>query len=73
MRERAAPGSAGTAKRAGRPPFTHDEIFLRPVGLSLDEMEEYYEEFSNDTLWPIYHDVIVQPSFHRTGGVPTSR
>jgi trehalose 6-phosphate synthase len=52
---------------AGRPPapFSHDAIFLRPVGLSRDEMEDYYEGFSNDTLWPIYHDVIVQPSFHR--------
>ena len=52
---------------AGRPPapFSHDAIFLRPVGLSRDEIEDYYEGFSNDTLWPIYHDVIVQPSFHR--------
>ena len=29
------------------------------------EVEEYYEGFSNDTLWPIYHDVIVQATFHR--------
>ena len=32
---------------------------------SLSTRWRYYEEFSNDTLWPIYHDVIVQPSFHR--------
>ena len=74
MRE---PGGAwvGWDGEAGRPPppFTHDEIFLRPVGLSLDEMEEYYEGFSNDTLWPIYHDVIVQPPSTGTGGAPTSR
>ena len=52
---------------AGRPPapFSNQEIFLRPVGLSRDEIEDFYEGFSNDTLWPIYHDVIVQPSFHR--------
>ena len=40
-------------------------MYLRPVSLSAAEVEEYYEGFSNDTLWPIYHDVIVQPSFHR--------
>ena len=33
--------------------------------LSEDEVEEYYEGFSNDTLWPIYHDVIVPATFHR--------
>ena len=26
---------------------------------------DYYEGFSNDTLWPIYHDVIVPATFHR--------
>jgi trehalose 6-phosphate synthase len=40
-------------------------MYLRPVPLSAVEIEQYYEGFSNDTLWPIYHDVIVQPSFHR--------
>ncbi len=49
----------------GTTPFTHEGIYLQPVGLSTVEIEEFYEGFSNDTLWPIYHDVIVQPSFHR--------
>jgi len=40
-------------------------MYLRPVSLSAVEVEEHYEGFSNDTLWPIYDDVIVQPSFHR--------
>ena len=47
-------------------PFSDEGIFLKPVSLSHDEIEEYYEGFSNDTLWPIYHDVIVPPTFHRT-------
>jgi trehalose 6-phosphate synthase len=47
-------------------PFREDGMHLRPVGLSPLEIEEYYEGFSNDTLWPIYHDVIVPPTFHRT-------
>src|SRR3546814_9520196 len=25
----------------------------------------YYEGFSNATLWPLYHDVIVKPTYHR--------
>ena len=54
-------GEAGSATR----PFTHESMYLRPVSLSAAEVEEYYEGFSNDTLWPIYHDVIIQPSFHR--------
>ena len=54
-------GETGEATR----PFTHESMYLRPVPLSAVEVEQYYEGFSNDTLWPIYHDVIVQPSFHR--------
>ena len=46
-------------------PFEHDGISIIPVPLSADELEEYYEGFSNDTLWPLYHDVIAPPSFHR--------
>jgi trehalose 6-phosphate synthase len=46
-------------------PFEQDDITLCPVTLSADEVEEYYEGFSNGTLWPLYHDVIVAPEFHR--------
>ncbi len=46
-------------------PFVEDGMYLRPVPLSQREITEYYEGFSNDTLWPIYHDVIVPASFHR--------
>ncbi|GAB3389844.1 hypothetical protein GCM10027568_12640 [Humibacter soli] len=46
-------------------PFRADDIDIRPVSLSAQEIEYYYEGFSNDTLWPLYHDVIAPPSFHR--------
>nr|WP_241986435.1 bifunctional alpha,alpha-trehalose-phosphate synthase (UDP-forming)/trehalose-phosphatase [Cryobacterium psychrophilum] len=46
-------------------PFENDGISIVPVCLSARELEEYYEGFSNDTLWPLYHDVIASPSFHR--------
>ncbi|GGL95338.1 alpha,alpha-trehalose-phosphate synthase (UDP-forming) [Glutamicibacter protophormiae] len=46
--------------------FDKDGIHLVPVPLSEDDLELYYEGFSNSTLWPLYHDVIVPPSYHRT-------
>jgi trehalose 6-phosphate synthase len=47
------------------PPFDNDGLQLIPVPLSAHEVSAYYEGFSNDTLWPLYHDVIAPPSFHR--------
>ena len=29
--------------------------------LTEDDLEKFYEGFSNDTLWPLYHDVIAPP------------
>jgi len=60
-------GAPGTAPG----PCWEDGIYLQPVGLSPVEIKEYYEGFSNETLWPIYHDVIcyhdviVPATFHR--------
>ena len=47
-------------------PFDADGMRLVAVGLSEEEVRHYYEGFSNGTLWPLYHDVIVSPEFHRT-------
>ncbi|MCY7401932.1 MAG: trehalose-6-phosphate synthase, partial [Nocardioides sp.] len=46
-------------------PFVEDGLSLVPVSLSAGEVEEFYEGFSNGTLWPLYHDVIAKPEFHR--------
>ncbi|NLB47003.1 MAG: bifunctional alpha,alpha-trehalose-phosphate synthase (UDP-forming)/trehalose-phosphatase [Microbacteriaceae bacterium] len=46
-------------------PFTEGAMRLVPVELTEDEFEGYYEGFSNSTLWPLYHDVIAQPEYHR--------
>ncbi|NNG21196.1 trehalose-6-phosphate synthase [Naumannella sp. ID2617S] len=46
-------------------PFTDDGLKLVPVPLSTHEVEEYYEGFSNATLWPLYHDGVAFPEFHR--------
>ncbi len=46
-------------------PFTADGLDLVPVSLSAQEVVEFYEGFSNATLWPLYHDVVAKPVFHR--------
>ena len=46
-------------------PFDHDGIHLVPVPLSPEEREYHYEGMSNGTIWPLYHDKIVPPEFHR--------
>ena len=46
-------------------PIVQEDLRLIPVRLSADDVAEYYEGFSNATLWPLYHDVIVKPIYHR--------
>jgi trehalose 6-phosphate synthase len=46
-------------------PIVEEGLQLYPVRLSADDVAEYYEGFSNATLWPLYHDVIVKPIYHR--------
>ncbi|WP_245546968.1 alpha,alpha-trehalose-phosphate synthase (UDP-forming) [Nocardia brevicatena] len=47
-------------------PIIEDGLELYPVPLSAQEVTDYYEGFSNGTLWPLYHDVIVRPVYDRT-------
>ena len=47
-------------------PFTTDGMDLVPIRLSAQDVERYYEGFSNATLWPLCHDVIVPPVYKRT-------
>ena len=47
-------------------PFDKDGKYLVPVGLSAQEVQDFYEGHSNDTLWPVYHDVIISPTFRRS-------
>ncbi|GAA1165202.1 trehalose-6-phosphate synthase [Ornithinimicrobium humiphilum] len=64
-REAAWVGWAGFPGDAPEP-FDDGPLRLVPVSLSADEVESYYEGFANGTLWPLYHDVIVPPTFHRS-------
>jgi len=54
-------GDAGDAPD----PFEVDGMHLVAVALSADEVRDFYEGFSNATLWPLYHDVIAPPEFRR--------
>ncbi|WP_127474526.1 alpha,alpha-trehalose-phosphate synthase (UDP-forming) [Microbacterium sulfonylureivorans] len=55
------PGQAGIDVE----PFEFEGTHLVPVSLSADEIELYYEGMSNDTFWPLYHDVIAEPRYRR--------
>ncbi|MDE0545632.1 trehalose-6-phosphate synthase [Microbacterium sp. C7(2022)] len=46
-------------------PFEFDGTVLVPVRLSAEDIELYYEGMSNDTFWPLYHDVIAAPRYRR--------
>lgn len=39
-------------------PFRAEGVNLHPVAISTEEIELYYEGFSNDALWPLYHDAL---------------
>jgi trehalose 6-phosphate synthase len=55
-------GSAGEAPE----PFESGGMSLIPVPLSEEEVDRYYEGMSNASLWPLYHDVVEKPEYHRT-------
>jgi len=57
-------GWAGVAD-AELDPIVEDDLVLHSVPLSAQEIADYYEGFSNATLWPLYHDVIVRPEYRR--------
>lgn len=46
--------------------FDDDGLLLHPVSLSSHEVEQYYEGFANACLWPLYHDGVQRPVFHRS-------
>ena len=55
-------GSAGEAPE----PFDSGGMHLVPIELSEEEVDRYYEGMSNASLWPLYHDVVEKPEYHRT-------
>ena len=54
-------GVAGT--RLDR--FTHDGIDNVPVHLERAEVRDFYDGMCNRTFWPLYHDAVRTPLYHR--------
>ena len=44
-------------------PFEVGGVELHPVPISAEEVELYYEGFSNDALWPLYHDALRESTY----------
>ncbi|MEU1685057.1 trehalose-6-phosphate synthase [Micromonospora sp. NPDC005707] len=42
-----------------------DGVRMRAVALNGDDFRDHYEGFANATLWPLYHDAVEQPEYHR--------
>ena len=62
----ADPGDGPDDGRTGlRGTLDVDGIELHPVPLTADELERYYEGFSNASLWPLYHDAVETPVYSR--------
>ena len=58
-------GWPGVADEAPEPFTTDNGVLLHPVRLTQEDFEAFYEGFSNATLWPLYHDLIVTPIYNR--------
>ncbi len=62
-------GWPGVAGRAAKP-FQADGIRNIPVALSAELLEGYYQGMCNGTIWPLYHDAVVQPEYQRHWWAP---
>ena len=65
-----APPRRGLGRLAGSPGRAARTVRPRRAAAGAraavrEEVADYYEGFSNATLWPLYHDVIAPPEFHR--------
>jgi alpha,alpha-trehalose-phosphate synthase [UDP-forming] len=66
-------GWTGVAGSNVPEPFEHEGITQLPVPLTRTELENYYYGFCNGTLWPLYHDAVRRPEFHRHWWRPYQR
>ena len=61
-------GWTGAASAPSDPPiepFEMEDMRLRAVPLSAEEIERYYEGYCNSSLWPLYHDAVETPAYRR--------
>lgn len=57
------PGTSGPVPAP--PPQGGDGPGLHLVEISAADVRDFYEGFSNASLWPLYHDVAMPPEYHR--------
>ncbi|NYF54325.1 trehalose 6-phosphate synthase [Micromonospora purpureochromogenes] len=57
-------GWAGGTGPAPRLPDI-DGVRMHSVSLTAEDLRDHYEGFANGTLWPLYHDAVEQPVYHR--------
>ncbi|MEV0807402.1 trehalose-6-phosphate synthase [Micromonospora sp. NPDC050200] len=57
-------GWAGGTGPAPRLPDV-DGVRMHTVALTAEDLRDHYEGFANATLWPLYHDAVEQPEYHR--------
>ena len=62
-------GGLGDAAESA-PPARFGDMALRSVSLSETDYADYYEGFSNGTLWPLYHNGLLSTAFVDPGGLP---
>lgn len=55
-------GWSGSSQAPARS-FKYENFRIQPVHISDDEIEGFYNQLSNRTLWPLYHDAIRTPEF----------
>ena len=55
-------GWSGSSQAAPRS-FKYENFRIQPVHISDAEIEGFYNQLSNRTLWPLYHDAIRTPEF----------
>lgn len=59
------PGTTDPVALKDMPSAEDTGLHTVPVNLDAEDFEEFYEGFSNATLWPLYHDLIVPPRYER--------
>jgi trehalose 6-phosphate synthase len=42
-----------------------DGVRMHAVALTAEDVRDHYEGFANATLWPLFHDAVEQPVYHR--------
>ena len=56
-------GASGSASAS--PPSSLGACRLVDVRLDPDDVTDYYEGFCNAAVWPLYHDAVATPAYHR--------